>query len=70
VRASSTSFGIYLVHMIVLELLSSGVLGFTLGPTAFHPLLAIPLTSLVVFLGSLTLSLLIQASRWTRWMIP
>jgi surface polysaccharide O-acyltransferase-like enzyme len=68
--ASSASFGIYLVHMIVLELLTTGVLGFALGPTIFHPLLTIPFTSVIVFLGSFALSLLIQASKWTRWIIP
>lgn len=68
--ASTASFGIYLVHMIVLELLTSGILGFALGPLVFHPALAIPATSLTVFLGSFVLALLIQKMKWLRWLIP
>ena len=51
----SYSFGIYFIHMIVLEALASGKLSFTFNALIFHPLLAIPLVATVTLLISLTL---------------
>ncbi|MFA6599698.1 MAG: acyltransferase family protein [Candidatus Omnitrophota bacterium] len=52
-RVSAASFGIYLVHPVFLETLSSGRLGFTLTSRMFHPAWTIPLTAAAVFLLSL-----------------
>lgn len=49
---SSASFGVYLVHVIFLYLLSAGVLGFTLSGFVGNPILSIPATAVTVFLLS------------------
>jgi surface polysaccharide O-acyltransferase-like enzyme len=67
--ASAATIGIYLIHMMVLEVLACGVLGFTLGPLAFHPALAVPLNALVVFLLSLAATLSIQRIAALRWLV-
>lgn len=64
------SFGMYLIHMIVLESLTYGILGFVLGPLVFHPAIAIPFTSLVVFIVSLLLVLLMRTTVLLRWLCP
>lgn len=47
---SSTSFSIYLMHVIVLEVFKGGIFGLHLSATSVHPLVGIPLT-LAVTLG-------------------
>jgi surface polysaccharide O-acyltransferase-like enzyme len=44
-RLSLLSFGIYLVHPIVLEVLSSRTLGLNLSASSIHPLFGIPITA-------------------------
>lgn len=41
---SATSFGIFFMHMIPLEILRYGSLGFTLNATVIHPIVGIPCT--------------------------
>jgi surface polysaccharide O-acyltransferase-like enzyme len=67
--AGAAALGIYLVHMIVLEVFANGVLGFTLGALVFHPALAVPLSALVVFLLSFAVTLLIQRIPPLRWLV-
>lgn len=57
---SACSFGIYLVHTVFLYLLKSGRLGYELSVFSGHPLLYVPLTSLIVFLLSLFVIFLIK----------
>lgn len=52
--------GIYLVHVMVLELLKSGALGVTLDEGLVHPALGVPLLSVAVFFVSLALVLLLK----------
>jgi surface polysaccharide O-acyltransferase-like enzyme len=66
----TASFGVYLVHMMVLELFSYGWLGFSLGPLSFHPAMSIPITALVIFVVSLAISGLMRQSRLLRWLSP
>jgi len=56
---SGTSFGIYLVHPIFLELLKHGSLGVTLSCFAGNPIYSILLTAVTVFLVSFLTSLVI-----------
>lgn len=49
---SNATFGIYLIHIIVLQTLHDGVFGFHLSTGSFHPLLAIPITTVTVFFFS------------------
>ena len=60
---SDYSFGIYFIHIIILEALASGKLFFTFNALSFHPLLGIPLVTFVTLLISLTLL-------WTMRKIP
>jgi len=41
---STTSFGVYLLHVMILEILDYGWMGFSLNAMTIHPLLGIPLT--------------------------
>ena len=67
--AGAAALGIYLVHMIVLEVTAYGILGFTLGPLIFHPALAVPLSALIVFLLSFAFALLVQRTSPLRWLV-
>ena len=66
----AASFGIYLVHRVFLELLPSDALGFSLGPLSFHPALAIPASSIVIFLASFAVVWTARRSRLLRWLVP
>jgi surface polysaccharide O-acyltransferase-like enzyme len=44
---SNTSFGIYLTHVIIMEVLGSGKLGFSLTASSIHPFIGIPATALI-----------------------
>lgn len=50
--AGRFSFGIYLAHVMLLELFEGGGLGFELHGTSFHPGLAVPVTAVVIFVLS------------------
>lgn len=47
---SENTLPIYLFHIIVLETLQSGVLGFTLSVTTMNPILEIPLTTFITLM--------------------
>jgi surface polysaccharide O-acyltransferase-like enzyme len=49
---SSASFGIYLVHVVFLDVLYNGYLGFVLSPASFYVAYSIPITAMVIFLLS------------------
>jgi surface polysaccharide O-acyltransferase-like enzyme len=68
--AGTASFGIYLLHMMVFDLLNSGVLGIEIGPLAIHPAISIPSIAIVVFILSLSATSLIQQSLFLRWLVP
>jgi len=63
---SSGSFGIYLAHVIFLDTLIKGRLGFTLKGDLFHPAWMIPLTALVVYAVSFFTVLGIQKIPFLR----
>jgi surface polysaccharide O-acyltransferase-like enzyme len=67
--ASELSFGIYLAHVLVMEVLESGALGFALGRAQFHPSFGVPLVATVVLLST---ALVVAGMRrwWLRWMVP
>jgi surface polysaccharide O-acyltransferase-like enzyme len=70
VATASASFGIYLVHRIFVELLPSDALGFSVGPLSFHPSLAIPVSSVVIFLASFAVVLVMRNIKLLRWLAP
>ena len=49
---SKTTFGIYLIHIMVLKVMNDGMLGIRIYTDSFHPLFAIPVTVLIAFLLS------------------
>lgn len=67
---ASSSLGIYFVHVLIMELLSSERLGFNLGPMTGSPLIGIPLTSIVVFLLSLLVIQLLKRVPLVNIFVP
>lgn len=67
---SSASFGIYFVHVLIMELLSSGLLGFKLSALTIHPLIGVPLTTLVTLALSLGVTLLLKRIPYVRYIVP
>ena len=57
---SKASFGIYLIHPMILEALAKGRWGFMLTGKMSHPLMMIPLTTLVIYFLSFFAVLAIQ----------
>jgi len=49
---SSSCFGIYLVHIIYLDILYNGLLGFSLSPETFSVLFSIPVLVTIIFIMS------------------
>jgi len=60
VGISNTTFGIYLVHIIVIHYMNYGFFGFRLYTDSFHPFFAIPITVIVAFIFSLFTVLVIK----------
>ncbi len=67
---SSASFGIYLIHMIFLEVLESGRLGVKLTAMSIHPLVGIPATLFVVTALSLLVVSLFWSIPYLRGVVP
>lgn len=59
-KISQVSFGIFLSHALILDLLTTGKLGFTLHATSTTTIIAIPITAILVFSVSATVVLLIK----------
>jgi len=59
-KISNASFGIFLSHALILDILTKGKLGFTIHGTIISPLIAVPLTILMVFSISAVIILLLS----------
>jgi surface polysaccharide O-acyltransferase-like enzyme len=57
VTLAANSLGVYFVHVLIMELLADGKLGFTLNPFTINTAIGIPLAALV----TLALSVLVTA---------
>jgi len=66
----SLSFGVYLIHVIIMELLESGSLGFALGRTQFPSAYCVPLVALTVFSLSVAATALLRRLKWLDWLVP
>jgi surface polysaccharide O-acyltransferase-like enzyme len=53
---SSLTFPIYFMHLLVIVMLKSGWLGFSISPYSFHPSLSILVLAIATFLISLTIA--------------
>lgn len=58
--ASSVSFSIFLIHLIIMETLQYGRLGITLKANTFTPLFGAPISILVIFIVSLGIALVMR----------
>jgi len=67
---STASFGIYLVHIIVLAWLQTGALGFKVSVLSAPPLYMIPLMALAAFLISFVIVYFIQKIPLLREIVP
>ncbi|GAB4503415.1 MAG: acyltransferase family protein [Anaerolineales bacterium] len=67
---SAASFGVYLVHILVIDLLRTGALGFRLYSWMGVPWLFIPLTALAVFLLSFLFVSLLRVIPFIRMIVP
>ena len=66
---SLASFGIYLVHPIILRLLEDGLFGFSLSTETFQPAFSIPILAFVTFLLSFICIAIISRIPWFRRVI-
>ena len=67
---SSCSLGIYFVHVLIIEELASGRLGFTLSVASFHPLLSIPSLALLTMTLSVLVTLVLKQIPYVRQIVP
>lgn len=57
---SSASLGIYLVHIMILEILQNGRLGITINAMQGHPFVSIPITAMAIFLISYAVTVVLK----------
>ena len=67
---SATSLGIYFVHVLVIEELASGRLGFIFDGMTVNPLIAIPLGAMVVMTISVLITMILQRIPYVRTIVP
>jgi surface polysaccharide O-acyltransferase-like enzyme len=68
--ASELSYGVYLVHALVIVILESGRLGFTVDPMRHPPLFAAPIVAVVVSILGLLVTGLLRRVRILKWLVP
>lgn len=66
---ASLMFGVYLAHVMVLEFLADGHLGFAVSGEMVSPVVGIPLTAIVAFVLSLAITVLLRALPGGRWAV-
>lgn len=67
---SSCSLGIYFVHVLIIEELASGHLGFKLAVSSFNPLVSIPSLALLVMALSIASTMLLKQIPIVRNIVP
>lgn len=67
---NSTSFGIYLVHFLVLDIISSGDMGIVIKATFFNPFIGILLVSSITFIISHVVVKILQAIPILNIIVP
>ncbi|MDX2141268.1 MAG: acyltransferase family protein [Chloroflexota bacterium] len=68
--AASCSLGVYFVHVLVMEVFGSGLLGFRLGPLTGGALIGIPLTWLVTLAVSLAITWVLKQIPLVKILVP
>jgi surface polysaccharide O-acyltransferase-like enzyme len=69
-RLSTLSFGIYIVHYLLVELLRYGKLGIALPGSTWPPLMTAPVTAIIAFAMSLAVVSVIRLFPLGRYIIP
>lgn len=69
-KVSALTFGIYLSHVLVLEILSTGFFTDPIAADIVHPLFGVPALSLGVFCICLLLTYLLRLVPVLRWLVP
>ncbi|CAN5532536.1 acyltransferase family protein [soil metagenome] len=67
---SSCSLGVYFVHVVIIEELAGGRLGFILNANSFNPLISIPAISLLVMVLSVGATMLLKQVPLVRNIVP
>ena len=67
---SSLTFGIYLSHLLIIEILVKGWFFEPIKADLIHPLFGIPLLALVVFVICWVLARLLRTVPGLRWLAP
>ncbi|MGL6227457.1 MAG: acyltransferase family protein [Thermoguttaceae bacterium] len=64
------TFGIYIVHILVMHFIGDGVCGVSLNISTFPPWVSIPLTVAAVFFMSALLVWTLKKVPFVRWILP
>ncbi len=67
---NKTSFGIYLVHLLVLDIISSGDIEIVIKASSFNPVVGIPLVSIITFLVSYIIVAILQRTPLFKLVVP
>ncbi|MCX6050597.1 MAG: acyltransferase family protein [Chloroflexi bacterium] len=65
-----TMLGVYFVHVVIIEELAGGRLGFTLNAASFYPLLSIPTISVLAMALSVGATMLLRRIPFVRNIVP
>ena len=69
-RLANVTFGIYLIHILIMHIIGDGILGFSLNIYTFDPWFSIPLTVAVVFFLSALAVWLLKKIPLAHWILP
>ncbi len=67
---SPTCFGIYLIHVIVLEIVSGSIPGIHINAEMGNPVWSIPLATIVVFALSFLSVHILRKIPLIKWIVP
>jgi surface polysaccharide O-acyltransferase-like enzyme len=67
---SRASYGIILIHVVVLQVMYAGINGFHLAPFDFHPALAVPVVSIVGYIVCFGIVYVVQKIPILRSIVP
>jgi surface polysaccharide O-acyltransferase-like enzyme len=69
-RLAPLTFGIYLVHFLVIHAFVGGLFGFKFSIDTFAPWFSIPLMAVMVYTASAVMVWILQKIPFARWILP
>jgi peptidoglycan/LPS O-acetylase OafA/YrhL len=66
----SLSFGVYLVHILMIDTLNRGYIGVTITPYIIHPLIGIPIQAIAAFILSIAAVYTMRKVPFIRAIVP